>query len=183
MIPAEQGLAAPAPARGTLAGVLGAVWGVGGVAALLVYAVAKLAGYVAAAVATGLAPLEWALLAANVAFMVWAEGVRGFQQRFAPRVAARALALLERPDPLAVLLAPFYCVGYFRAVPGLRRMAWLGTLLIVAAVLAVQQVGQPWRGILDAGVVAGLTWGTVAVLFQGARVVHGRQATVDAGLP
>lgn len=166
-----------------MAGVIGAAWGIGGIAALLLYAIAKLAGYVAAAVADGLAPGAWLLLAANVAFMVWAEGVRGFQRRFAPRVAARALALLERPEPVTILLAPLYCVGYFRATPGLMRMAWVGTGLIVAAVLAVQQVGQPWRGILDAGVVAGLTWGTLAVLAQGLRVLHTRQATVDPGLP
>lgn len=183
MIPAEQGLAAPAPGRGTLAGAIGAAWGIGGIAALLVYAIAKLAGYVATAVAAGLAPAEWLLLAANVGFMAWAEGVRGFQRRFAPRVAARALVLLERPDPATVLLAPLYCVGYFRATPALMRMAWVGTGLIVAAVLAVQQVGQPWRGILDAGVVAGLTWGTLAVLVQGVRVLHTRQSTVAPGLP
>lgn len=182
MIPAEQGLAAQAAGRGTLTGVLGAAWGIGGIAALLLYAVVQLTGYVSAAVADGLAPAEWLLLAANVTLMVWAEGVRGFQQRFAPRVAARALALRERPEPVTVLLAPLYCVGYFRATPGLRRLAWVGTGLIVAAVLAVQQVGQPWRGILDAGVVAGLTWGTLAVLVQGARALYAGRATVPPGL-
>jgi hypothetical protein len=169
--------------RGTLAGAIGAAWGIAGIVGLLVYAIVKLSGYVAASIAAGPGPLEWLLMAGNVAFMTWAEGIRGFQRRFAPRVAARALALLERPEPLAVLLAPFFCVGYFRATPGLARMAWVGTLLIVGAVLAVQQVGQPWRGILDAGVVAGLSWGTVAVLVQGVQVLRQRRALVPPEIP
>jgi hypothetical protein len=183
MIPAHDGLTVAHPGRSSLAGVLGAVWGIAGIAGLLGYAIVRLAGHVVGGIAVGMGPLEWGLLAGNVAFMTWAEGIRGFQRRFAPRVAARALVLLERPEPWAVLLAPFFCVGYFRANPGLQRMAWVGTLLIVLAVLAVQQVGQPWRGILDAGVVAGLSWGTVAVLVQGVQVLRQRRATVAPEIP
>ncbi len=177
MIPAGQEATG---ARGVVpAGMVGAAWGVAGVVTVLAYALTKLAGQVAAAVAAGLEPGAWVLLGANVAFMVWAEGIRGFQQRFSPRVAARALALARAPEPLAVLLAPLYCAGFFRATPRVLRITWGGATLIVLAVLLVQGVPQPWRGILDAGVVAGLAWGAATVFWCSWQALRTGRATAD----
>lgn len=165
------------------AGLLGAVWGIAGVLAVLVYAVLKLSRHVLEALALGLLGFEWAMLAASVAFMAWAEGYRGFQLRFAPRVAARALHLWQHPGLLRVLLAPLFCVGYFDATPRLRRLAWTGTALVVVLVLLVQRLGQPWRGILDAGVVVGLSWGSIAVLAFAIRAMQTRRLDVSPEVP
>jgi hypothetical protein len=43
-------------------------------------------------------------------------------------------------------------------------LAWVGTLAIIILVLLVNQLSQPWRGIIDAGVVVGLTWGLASLL-------------------
>lgn len=138
-----------------------AAWGFFGVAAVLVYAIVRLTPHVVTAIETGLTPFQWLLLIANTGFMAWSEGYRGFQCRFSPRVAARVLYLLLNPTPLRAVLAPVFCIGYFHARrPGLIA-AWAGTLAIVVAVLLVQFLSQPWRGILDAGVVVGLSWGLV----------------------
>ena len=41
-------------------------------------------------------------------------------------------------------------------------VVWIGTTAIVGLVLLVQGFSQPWRGIADAGVVVGLTWGLLS---------------------
>ncbi|MBL8200224.1 MAG: hypothetical protein JNK40_04555 [Chromatiales bacterium] len=162
---------------------LGVVWGVAGVAAVLVYAAVSLGGHALQALAAGLAPLEWGVLVVNAACMAWAEGYRGFQQRFSPRVAARALALYEHPTTVRLLLAPLFCVGYFGATVRLQRTVWLGTGLIVLAVLAFNRLDQPWRGILDAGVMVGLMWGTLSLVWASWATFRGRRAMVAAEVP
>jgi hypothetical protein len=144
--------------------MLGALWGVAGVALVLVYAATRLSVLALEAIRAGLAIHEWGLLLVSVTGMAWAEGYRGFQQRFAPRVAARAWHLSRQPTWPRVLLAPLFCSGFFAATPRVLRLTWVGAALIVLAVVLVDGLSQPWRGILDAGVVAGLLWGTVALL-------------------
>lgn len=162
---------------------LGVVWGVAGVAAVLVYAAASLGSHALQALAAGLGPLEWTVLTVNTAFMAWAEGYRGFQRRFSPRVAARALNLYEDPTATRLLLAPFFCVGYFGATRRLQRTVWLGTGLIILAVLVFNRLDQPWRGILDAGVMVGLMWGTVSLLWASWATFRERRAMVGAEVP
>jgi hypothetical protein len=142
-----------------------AAWGIVGIILVLVYAVVRLAAYATEAIVAGLSLLEWFALIVNVVFMAWSEGYRGFQLRFSPRVASRALYLYQNSMPLYVrVLAPFFCFGYFRASRRPLIFAWVGTLAIVVLVLLVNQLSQPWRGIIDAGVVVGLTWGVVSLI-------------------
>jgi hypothetical protein len=162
---------------------LGVVWGVAGIGAVLLYAATSLGSYAVQALAAGLGPLHWLLLAVNTAFMAWAEGYRGFQLRFSPRVAARALDLYEHPTGLRLLLAPLFCVGYFGATARLQRTVWLGTGLILLAVLAFNRLDQPWRGILDAGVMVGLMWGTASLAWATWATFRGRRALVAAEVP
>lgn len=163
--------------------VLGVVWGIGGLAAVLVYAAFRLGSYALVAVSMGLSPVEWLVLAGNAIFMAWAEGYRGFQQRFSPRVAARALDLYSRPTPARLWLAPLFCTGYFGATARLRRTVWIGTGLIVLAVLVFNRLPQPWRGILDAGVMVGLIWGTVSLLLAAWNTFRRYRALVPSEVP
>jgi len=142
-----------------------AAWGVIGIMLVLVFAIVRLASFAIEAVAGGLDFLQWVVFILNVVFMGWSEGYRGFQLRFSPRVAGRALYLYQNPTPIGVrLLAPFFCFGYFMAARRALMFAWVGTFAIVILVLLVHQLGQPWRGIIDAGVVVGLTWGVASLL-------------------
>lgn len=161
---------------GSVAGAIGAVWGVTGIIAVLVYAIERLGRFVVEALDAGLTGPEWVVLLANVAFVGYAEGVRGFQRRFSPRVAARALHLYHQPGLARVLLAPFFCSGFFAATPRLLRLTWAGAALIVAVVIAVGQLPQPWRGIVDAGVLAGLGWGSLSLAWMAL-------ATFRSGVP
>ena len=163
--------------------MLGVVWGIGGIAGVLVFAALSLGRYAQEAVVAGLEPAEWLVLVVNAALMAWAEGYRGFHQRFSPRVAARALNLYLQPTVLRLMLAPLFCAGYFGATVRLRRSVWIGTGGILLAVLVFNQLPQPWRGILDAGVLVGMVWGTVTLLVMGWVTFRGRHEIVPGEVP
>jgi hypothetical protein len=150
-------------------GAWAAAWGVTGVSLLLGWAIVRLTPVAWRAMAAPLAPLQWAALIGIVLAMAFFEGYRGFQRNFSPRVAARARHLSLHPTPLRAALAPLFCIGYFGA-PRSRRVA--STALsagIVVLVVTVRRLDQPWRGIIDAGVVVGLAWGLAALWIFTAR--------------
>lgn len=146
-------------------GVFGAIWGILGITILLGSAVVRLFPY-------AYELREWALgwghgvaLALSVIGLGYMEGYRGFQLRFSPRTAARALYLSENPTWARLLFAPLFCMGFFHATRRRRFATMVLTLGIVGLVLGVRQLAQPWRGIVDAGVVVGLSWGLVSVWY------------------
>lgn len=145
-------------------GIFGAIWGIVGVSLLLGSAVYRLAPLAVNAFLFTFFWYHWLSLALIVLFMAYAEGYRGFQQRFSPRVAARARYLREHPTLFHVFLAPFFCMGYFHATRKRKITSISLTVGIIILVLLVRLLPQPWRGIIDAGVVLGLIWGLVSLL-------------------
>jgi hypothetical protein len=160
------------------------VWGVFGVVALLIQALWRLTPIAWEPIAAGsLGAGQAAIYIAWVVFNGYLEGYRAFQKKFAPRVVVRAFYLSENPRPLHVILAPLFCMGLFHANARVQRVAWLTVVLIVAIVIVIERVPQPWRGIVDGGVVIGLLWGVVALVYFFARARNGRQLGVAGGLP
>lgn len=143
-------------------GKLGAIWGFSGVVALLGYAIWRLAPRASEAIQGGLSVGQWGLLVVFAGFMLFAEGYRGFQKKFSPRTAARVRYLNDHPTSLRVLFAPFFCMGYFYATRKTKITAIALTLGIFLLVLLVSFLSQPWRGIIDFGVVLGLSYGIVS---------------------
>lgn len=141
-----------------------AVWGVVGVSLILGQAIVRLLphaldpwrGAGMTGVQTGLY-LTWALL------NWYAEGVRGFQQRFCPRVVTRATELSRQANWVGAALAPAYCMGLIQAPRRRLITSWSLVLVLVAVVWLVRRIEQPWRGIIDGGVVIGLLWGVGAL--------------------
>ena len=126
---------------------------------------------------------QWAVLVGWVGFSLYAEGYRAFQKRFSPRVVARAFHLGRHPRPLHVALAPFYCMSLLHASRRGLTVAWTMTLSIIGVIILVRSLSQPWRGIIDAGVVLALFWGVAAILWFFARGLTGRPPTVSPDLP
>ncbi len=148
------------------------LWGVGGFVLVLVFAIVRLMPFVVDALAQPLHWLHWLFLVGVCLFMAYFEGYRGMQQRYTPRLLRHADVLADRRCAICLIVAPLYCMGY------LARDSWwrslLVTAMIVGMVFLVHQMAQPWRGLLDAGVVIGLSWGAVAsVLAALDRVVQG----------
>ncbi len=145
-------------------GMLGALWGIGGIVLLLLAAIVRLTPIAFEALSNPMHWGHWLSLLLVVAFMAQAEGYRGFQKAFSPRAAARARFLQQNPQVLHVALAPFFCMGYFHATRKRQISSICLTCGIVLLILGVRLLPQPWRGIIDAGVVVGLAWGLVSLL-------------------
>ena len=142
--------------------IFAAVWGTAGLSIVLIFAIYRLGRISLAAVEFDWHLWHWITLIANLLFMAYAEGYRGFQRRFSPRSAARVFYLYQHGRLLNGLLAPLFCAGYFVASRRTVLVVWIGTAVIIVLVLLLQQIEQPWRGTIDWGVVVGLTWGVLA---------------------
>lgn len=147
-----------------------ALWGIASVTIVLSQAIVRLAPRAIEPWLDGsMTAAQIALYVAFVVFNAWAEGYRGFQQRFCPRVVARAFHLGRHPRPLRVLFAPAYCMSLFHARTRTIVVGWALVALLVVVVALVRFVPQPWRGIIDGGVVVGLGWGILALWWIFAR--------------
>lgn len=145
--------------------VFGFFWGIGGVLLLLCFAIYRLVPLAFELASLPLTLLQWAALLFSIVYMAWAEGYKGFHQGFAPRVVRRAHYLHSNPRLRHVLLAPLFCMGYIHATPR-RRLLSIGlTLMIICFVLIARMLPQPWRGIVDAGVVTGLVLGIASIFY------------------
>ena len=145
--------------------VLGFTWGVGGVLLLLLFAIYRLAPMALALEDSTMTSLHWAALAFFVTYMGYTEGYKGFHHGFAPRLAIRAIYLKNNPRILHVLFAPLFCMGYIYATRK-RKIISIGlTLMIICFILIARILPQPWRGIIDAGVVVGLSIGIISIAY------------------
>ena len=163
-------LSTPVPDRMSLT----SVWGITGIVVLLGNTILRLAGIVAEGLSDyPVAAWQWVLLLVWVVFMAWTEGYQGFQRGYSRRVVIRALQLSTEPAVLPRLLAPAVCMGLLFAPKARMVFSWTLVLGIAAVVVAMRLVPQPWRAIIDAGVVAGLSWGLVAILVYFTNAIRG----------
>lgn len=178
-------MATNAEARGARPlGKAAASWGLLGVAALLLNAVVRLTPVAVEAFASHrLGAWQWLLAVGFVGFMAYYEGYRGFQQGFSPRAVARAVHLARNPRPLHAALAPLFCMGLLHASRRRLVASWILLVSIVAIVWVVRGVPQPYRGIIDAGVVVGLGWGLAALVASAWAALAGAPPRVSPELP
>jgi len=141
------------------------VWGIGGVLLLLIFAIFRLAPMALELEESSMSQVHWLALAFSVIYMSYAEGYKGFHLGFAPRVIVRARYLADNPRPLHVLLAPLFCMGYIYATRKRQIISFALTTMIICFVLIARSIPQPWRGILDAGVVVGLSLGVLSIAY------------------
>ncbi|MGA0805658.1 MAG: hypothetical protein ACO3PV_03970 [Pseudohongiellaceae bacterium] len=159
-------------------------WGITGVILLLASAIVRLTPRMLELRDIPLSGLQWLLLVLFVVFMLYSEGWKGFHLNFAPRVVARAAGLRSAPRPLLVLLAPLVCMGYLHATRKRQFISLLLTSSIIALVLLVRLLPQPWRGIIDTGVVLGLVSGTLSIVWHWLRQdLQGVAPGIAADLP
>lgn len=141
------------------------VWAILGVLALLGQAIFRLTQVTLEAFNSGLmTSTQWVVCCVWVVANCYMEGHRGFHLKFVPRVLARAHHLAEHPQPFRVLVAPLFAMAFFSASKKAKAAAWGVTVLVILAIWLVRSLDQPLRGIIDAGVVAGLAWGATSLL-------------------
>jgi hypothetical protein len=111
------------------------------------------------------------------------EGYRGFQLRFSPRVVSRAIYLAKNPRPLWVILALPFCMSLFHSTRRQKTVSWVFIGAIVILVWSVRSLSQPWRGIIDGGVVLGLAWGLGVIWWLFLRYLLGAKVQLPPDLP
>ena len=148
--------------------LLGYYWGIGGVLLILLSAIARLSVRVFEMFGSPLNLLQWLLLAMFALYMAYAEGYKGFHLNFAPRVISRAQFFLVENNLnkiIYILFAPLLCMGYIYATKRRKLVSFILTSAIIILVLLVRLLSQPWRGIIDAGVVLGLFLGVTSIIY------------------
>ena len=55
-------------------------------------------------------------------------------------------------------------MGLFHATKKRMIVSWSVTIGVAVIVAAVKRLPYPWRNIIDAGVVFGLSWGSISIL-------------------
>ena len=159
-------------------------WGALGVVALLLQAIVRLTPHALQPLSAGsLSVGQACIYVAWVLFSAYSEGYRAFQLRFSPRVVARAVYLSRSPTPLGTVLAPLFCMAFFHATRRALISAWTVTVLVITAVIIVHQLPQPWRGIVDGGVVVGLSWGMIAIVTHFVRTLQGLEPNIANEVP
>jgi hypothetical protein len=159
------------------------LWGAGGVLGILVNAIIRLTPIALQPLRDGLSPALTAVYLLWALWMAYTEGYRGFHRAFAPRVAARALALADRPRPALVVLAPLVAMGLLHATRKRAIISWSVVVGVTGLVLLVRNLEQPWRGIIDGGVVLGLSLGALSVLYFLIAALRGRPPAIAADFP
>jgi hypothetical protein len=126
---------------------------------------------------------QWAVLIAWIVINAYSEGYKGFQKKFSPRTVARAWYLADNPTVLRVILGPFFTMGFFDANRKTKITAYIVVILVTLLVMFVSGLSQPWRGIIDAGVVAGLGWGLISILVIFAKTCLSGYEDLDPCMP
>ena len=142
----------------------GFYWGVLGVIYILSQTIVKLFSYVSEMSLAQLQIFHWVFLIGFTLFMAYAEGYKGFQKKFSPRIIARAIYLKNNLTPVRFILAPLFCIGYFHGTRKRLITSYCVTAFIALLVLIVKSAPQPWRGMIDVGVIVGLSWGVIAII-------------------
>ena len=124
-----------------------------------------------------------ALYVAFAVFNAYAEGYRGFQLRYCPRVVGRAVHLGANPKPLHLLLALPFVMSLFHAKRQQRITSWVLIVGLTLLITWVKTIPQPWRGIIDGGVVIGLGWGLASVAWLFGRYLLGYSLPEAVDLP
>lgn len=161
-----------------------AAWGVLGFAALLGSALYRLTPLaIEAARDYSLTGLQISVYVVWVIWMWYTEGYRAFQKQLCPRMVARAWHLGRNPKTLHVIFAPLFCMALFHATRKRLIISWVILVMIIGLVIGIKQIEQPWRGIIDGGVVVGLGWGLAVLLFLFGRALAGSEPKASPELP
>lgn len=155
------------------------LWGVLQVISVLANAIKRLYPIaVQPFIQNDMTPAQWAMYAVFVLIMAYTEGYRGFQLKFSPMVVERAFSLVDHPSILNYFLAGPYSMGMFGADKKRMVVSWAITIGVFALVTIVKRFPYPYRSIVDAGVVVGLSYGTLSIVFLTAKHLLGGKVKV-----
>jgi hypothetical protein len=143
------------------------IWGVLQVVSILANAIKRLLPIALQPIQRNDLSLQhWLLFALWTVYMAYAEGYKAFQLKFAPTVVSRAFGLADHASIVNYLLAGPYAMALFAAERQRMIVSWLITIGVFSLVKIVKLLPYPYRSIVDAGVVVGLSYGTISIILQ-----------------
>ena len=74
-------------------------------------------------------------------------------------------------------------MGLFHATKKRMIVSWSVSLGVAGIVAAVKKLPYPYRNIVDAGVVVGLTWGCISILAHYVKALVTGRVPADPALP
>lgn len=162
---------------------IGAVWGVVGVMFIVGYALYRLSFLAVEAFDYSFTWLQWSVFIVWGIYMAYSEGIKGFAKSFSPRVAARAQYISRHGNWHQILFAPIFCFGYYGTTRRRLIAIYALTFGIVCLIIIIRFMVQPWRGIIDFGVVLGLSIGLVTLVYSAYRAYRSREYITDPAVP
>merc|ERR1740117_171544 len=174
--------------------IFGSVWGCFGVIYILTKAIMRVAPIAyepfmgTNSPLPGFSTIQWSLYTLSCLFFAYAEGYKGFHLKFAPLVVKRSFTLVvgttQGNNPINYLLAPFFSMGLFYATKRRLITSWCVSIGVAIIVALVKQLAPVPRCILDAGVVVGLSIGSVSILYHYLKsMITGKLPDIDPCLP
>jgi len=169
---------------------LAIAWGALGCSCYLSYGIKKVVPIVKNGMQMMDCGFHWSLLIVTLLFFAYFEGYKGFQKGFSPRVVSRAWVVAERPSSKRnppfwhKVLAPWFCIGYFHGTRKRVITSWCVTAGIFLIVVGVKRMPNPYRAIVDAGVMLGLSWGAISIIVIYVRsLASGKPPVFNPALP
>lgn len=121
-----------------------------------------------------LEPFQWGLYISWALYMAYMEGYESFQKKFSPLIVKRAFKMSDQSlTPLNIIFAGPYAMGMFGATRKRMIISWSVTGLVFGLVKIVKKLPYPYRSIVDAGVIVGLTYGSTSILLITIRAFFG----------
>jgi len=163
--------------------VLG-LWGVLQVVSILVNAIKRLYPIaIQPIIKKDIQPIEWVMYGAWSLYMMYTEGYKAFQLKFSPLVVERSFGLSKNMSILNILFAGPYSMGLFGAPRKRMILSWSLTAGVFALVKLVKLLPYPYRSIVDAGVVAGLSYGTLSICVLATKAILAGNSKSDKEVP
>jgi hypothetical protein len=160
-----------------------AAWGVLGVVSVILNALKRLFPIaIQPFIQKDMDTFHWVAYGLWVMYMIYAEGYKAFHLKFSPFIVKRAILLYQNPSIVKCLLAGPYCMGLFSATKTRLMISWGITIGVFGLVSVVKILPYPWRSIIDGGVVAGLSVGTLSTLWHFIMALLGKIPDIDACL-
>jgi hypothetical protein len=175
--------------KSSILNTMASLWGAGGVVYILAKSIRRILPIALEPFGDESVPLTPFQLAAYVSMCLWfayVEGYKGFQLKFSPLVVARAQTLKPfNGSPIHhILFAPFYSMGLFHATKKRKIVSWSVSIGVGIIVAAVKRLPYPWRNIVDAGVIVGLSWGSLSIMIGWMKAaIIGKDTKMDPALP
>jgi hypothetical protein len=163
--------------------LLGVLWAWIGFSILILSAISRLTPKVLEVDWATLSWYSWTFAGLFLVMMLHSEGYRGFHCQLNPRFIARSAVLWRQPSFLRVVFAPLFCIGYFGATRKRQITSFAVTTAIVLLIVSVSFCPQPWRGLIDLGVVAGLSLGLLSLYLRLLSTLSGKTAFADPEMP